>query len=221
MAWSPHRGDVGVISHSTPKILSIVLDAMGVIYEAGDDVAELLVPYVTAHGGADAARVDAEYVRASRGEQTAAEFWRHVGLDEGHENAFLAGHSIAPDLIPFLEWATRSGYQLACLSNDVSEWSAKLRRRFGLERYVQHWVISGDAQARKPEPRIYAALIDRLRLPASSLLLVDDRVRNLDAAKRAGLQTVLLAESSGETTHPRVSSLTALRAWLRPQVSHP
>lgn len=203
-----------MISCSTPKIHSIVLDAMGVIYKAGDDVAELLVPYVAAHGGADAPRVDAEYVRASRGEQTAAEFWRRVGLDEVHEDAFLAGHSVAPDLIPFLEWATRSGYHLACLSNDVSEWSAKLRRRFGLERYVQDWVISGDVKVRKPEPRIYAALIDRLCAPAGSLLLVDDRMRNLDAAKRAGLQTVLLGESSGEATHPRVSSLTELRAWL-------
>src|SRR5512142_1209032 len=119
-----------------PEILSIVLDAMGVIYRTGEDVAELLVPYVAAQGGADAAHVQAEYARASRGEQTAAEFWRRVGLDDGHEDAYLAGHAIAPELMPFLEWATRSGYRLACLSNDVSEWSVKLRRRFGLERYI-------------------------------------------------------------------------------------
>ena len=62
---------------------TIVLDAMGVVFRAGDDVAELLVPYVAAHGGAaDAARVGAAYLRASRGELTGVEFWRSVGLDD-------------------------------------------------------------------------------------------------------------------------------------------
>lgn len=208
-------------SDGRPEIHSIVLDAMGVIYRARDDVAELLVPYVAARGGADAARVGAEYLRASRGEQTAAEFWRRVGLDDRHEDAYLAGHATAPDLIPFLEWALHSGYRLACLSNDVSEWSLKLRRRFGLERCIRHWVISGDAKARKPEPRIYAALVDRLCAPAGSLLLVDDRVKNLDSGQRAGLQTVLLGDATSETTHPRVASLTELRAWLESDDSHP
>jgi putative hydrolase of the HAD superfamily len=209
------------VDRSMPETLSIVLDAMGVIYRAADDVAELLVPYVAAHGGANAARVEAEYARASRGEQTAAELWRHVGLDDGHEDAYLAGHATAPDLVPFLEWAIRSGYRLACLSNDVSEWSLKLRRRFGLERYIRHWVISGDVRARKPEPRIYAALVARLCAPAESLLFVDDRLKNLDAARRAGLRTVLLGGSGDEIEHPRVSSLTDLRAWLEAASSRP
>jgi putative hydrolase of the HAD superfamily len=197
-----------------PETLAVVLDAMGVIYTSGDDVAELLVPYVAAHGGADAARVAAEYLRASRGERSAAEFWRNVGLDDGHEDAYLAGHATAPGLVPFLEWATRSGYRLACLSNDVSEWSLKLRRRFALERWIGDWIVSGDVKARKPEPRIYAALVDRLRAPPSTLLLVDDRVANLDAARRAGMRTVLLRGPSAETGHPRVSSLAELSAWV-------
>jgi FMN phosphatase YigB (HAD superfamily) len=96
----------------------------------------------------------------------------------------------------------------------VSEWSLKLRHRFGLERYIHHWVISGDVKARKPDPRIYAALVDRLCAPASSLLLVDDRVKNLDSGQRAGLQTVLLGNSLGESTHPRVASMTDLPALL-------
>jgi hypothetical protein len=40
---------------------------MGVLYEAGDDVAELLVPFVCKHGRADlsAEAIDRDYVEAS------------------------------------------------------------------------------------------------------------------------------------------------------------
>ncbi len=46
----------------------IVLDAMGVIYRARDDVAELLVPFVERHGSrASADHVAALYEKASLG----------------------------------------------------------------------------------------------------------------------------------------------------------
>ena len=32
---------------------TLILDAMGVLYQAGDDVAELLVPFVRKHGPSD------------------------------------------------------------------------------------------------------------------------------------------------------------------------
>ena len=48
----------------------LILDAMGVLYEAGDDVAELLVPFVGRHGRADlsAEAIDRDYVEASLGQ---------------------------------------------------------------------------------------------------------------------------------------------------------
>jgi HAD superfamily hydrolase (TIGR01509 family) len=199
------------MAHTRP---SIVLDAMGVIYAARDDLAELLIPYVASHGGADAATVEAAYLRASRGELTAAELWRAVGLDERHEEAYLARHELAPGLLPFLQWAGRRGHGLACLSNDVSEWSLKLRRRFGLERYIPAWVISGDVKVRKPERAIYDALLARLDRPPEALLFVNDRAKNLDAARRLGLQAVLLNPGPSSTGHAQVGTLGELAALL-------
>ena len=51
----------------------------------------------------------------------------------------------------FLEAVNSQGYDVWCLSNDISEWSKKLRARFGLDRYIRGFVISGDAGVRKPE----------------------------------------------------------------------
>ncbi len=216
-----------------PRPRTLVLDAMGVLYRAADDVGELLVPFVGALGGASAERVQATYLRASCGECSASDFWREVGLHEGHEDAYLSRHEIAPDLPSFLEWARAERYALACLSNDVERWSRKLRRRFGLEESIADWVISSEVKARKPDPRIYEALLRRLGLGPSSLLLVDDREKNLDAASRAGLRTALLRPvpphqgtqggaacgrslrlETAQSRHEQFGSLSDLAQWL-------
>jgi hypothetical protein len=46
-----------------------------------------------------------------------------------------------------------TGVRLACLSNDVSEWSKLLRERFGLSEYITDWFISADIGVRKARSR--------------------------------------------------------------------
>ena len=88
-----------------PDARTIVLDAMGVLYRACDDVPELLVPFVADHNGAGAHEVEAAYLRASLGESTASQFWAEVGLDPAIEDAYLKRHELADGVIAFLEWA--------------------------------------------------------------------------------------------------------------------
>jgi len=57
------------------------------------------------------------------------------------------------------------GIAVACLTNDVSEWSALLRRRFELETRIRPWIVSGDVGARKPDPQIFAVLQRALDVP--------------------------------------------------------
>jgi putative hydrolase of the HAD superfamily len=176
-----------------PDILA--LDAMGVLYAAGDDVGELLVPFVRANGGSPSTRaqVEAIYMDASIGELTAADIWRRVGLDADLEDRYLSGHRLASGVRQCLDWATDRFASICCISNDVDEWSKKLRERFGLERYIRDWFISGEIGARKPDERIFHLALQRLGASADRLLFVDDRVRNLDAAARLGMQTVLVS----------------------------
>ena len=60
----------------------LVLDAMGVIYRARDDVAELLIPYLRE---IDCQLTDREiehlYRETSLGRLTSSEFWRQCGVD--------------------------------------------------------------------------------------------------------------------------------------------
>jgi len=178
---------------AAPEILA--LDAMGVLYAAGDDVGELLVPFVSANGGSPDTRAEVEaiYTEASLGRLSAAEIWRRVGLDAELEDRYLAGHRLAPGVRQCLEWAAGHFGSICCISNDVDEWSTKLRERFGLERYIRNWFISSEIGARKPDRKIFLVALERLGTTAGQVLFVDDRVRNLDAAARLGMRTVLLS----------------------------
>ena len=167
----------------------IVLDAMGVIYRARDDVAELLVPFVAQQGsGAGPGKVATLYEQASLGHLEADAFWRALGLDPGVEDDYLSGHGLNDGLLPFLEFAHGSGIDVWCLSNDVSRWSVKLRERFGLDEFFTDFVISGDVGYRKPSREAYRCLLDRIgRVPE---LFVDDRPRNVSAARSMGIPSV-------------------------------
>jgi putative hydrolase of the HAD superfamily len=182
----------------------LILDAMGVLYEAGDDVAELLVPFIGQHGRTDLSveAIDRDYVEASLGRMDANAFWWRMGVDPGLEDSYLAGHRLIEGTLEALAALKQRHGRLACLSNDVSGWSVKLRQRFGLESWIDHWFISGDLGLRKPSAEIYRLAAEQLGVRPQEVVFVDDRPRNLDAAKAVGFSTVLLDIRGEGPDHP-------------------
>jgi putative hydrolase of the HAD superfamily len=182
----------------------LLLDAMGVLYQAGDDVAELLVPFVRRHGRTElpAEEIEREYISASLGRTDSAAFWQRVGVNPALEDDYLAGHRLiegTTEVLPALK--DRFGC-IACLSNDITDWSVKLRRRFALERWIDPWFISGDLGLRKPSAAIYQVVTERLAARPQDIVFVDDRLRNLDAAAMLGFRTVLLDVRGDMPAHP-------------------
>jgi FMN phosphatase YigB (HAD superfamily) len=194
----------------------LALDAMGVLYAAGDDVAELLIPFVRQNGGtADAWHVEEKYIEASLGNMTAAQFWKDVGVNPGLEDRYLSMHELMQDVDAILGLAVSMSCSICCISNDVREWSEKLRKRFALEDRIKDWFISGDIGSRKPDEHMYRFALNSLGVPAERVLFVDDRVRNLDAAKRLGMDTVWLSpKDMPSQNHRRIGSLERLADLL-------
>ncbi|HEX3357237.1 MAG TPA: HAD-IA family hydrolase [Tepidisphaeraceae bacterium] len=171
---------------------TLVLDAMGVIYQSGDDVAELLCPFVHENGGsADDRQIESLYRDASLGRISANQFWHDVGLSPDLEDAYLLRHRLTPGLHQFLKDVRPYISSIWCLSNDVSRWSRKLRRQFALEQDINGFVISGDVGTRKPDEAIYLQLLLQTGAKPEDIILVDDRPANLNAAERLGLQAIL------------------------------
>lgn len=177
------------MTNSSPRCL--VLDAMGVIFAAADDVAELLVPFVHAAGGvSDVHLIESTYLQASVGDIDADAFWSRVGLSSDIEAEYLSQHRLAEGALEFLMGARHAGLPVWCLSNDIGRWSRHLRESLGIEPLLAGAVISSDAKARKPDRGIYERMLTAMGCRPQELLFVDDRAKNVAAATILGIPAV-------------------------------
>ena len=196
----------------------LVLDAMGVIYSVGNDDRDLLCPFVEEKGGTkDVSKIEMLYNSTSLGNMSSAQFWKAVGLDPGLEDEYLQRYKLTDGLTDFLEAVNSQGYEVWCLSNDISEWSKKLRARFGLDKYVRGFVISGDVGVRKPEQAIFDHLLGQLTVSPRDAVFVDDQRRNLDVAAALGFSTILFAPAGHDLTdekHIVATSFADVLCWL-------
>jgi HAD superfamily hydrolase (TIGR01509 family) len=171
--------------------VTLVLDAMGVIFESADDVVDLLQPFIITHGGEpNPERVSDLYTQASLGHIAPDKFWQSVGLNPAVEDEYLSLHRLTAGLQEFLNNQPESVANIWCLSNDVGRWSSKLRRQFQLDDFLTGAIISGDVGSRKPDPAIYHTLLSRIGVAAEQVVFVDDRPKNLTPAGDLGIRTV-------------------------------
>lgn len=216
-SWDRHS----LVQEHAP-LQMVVLDAMGVMYTSGDDVADLLIPFVRKH---DCQLSDADitslYRQCSLGRYSSGALWQRLGLkgnpDELDES-YLQQHTLMPGLRSFLHTLRAWDMPIACLSNDVAEWSRRLRKIHALEGVIAAWIISGEVGIRKPDPGIYEYCLSMLQLPAQACLFLDDRLPNLEAARSLGFRTAWFqpdASISNSSPHPLLTSFREVEKWLR------
>jgi len=173
----------------------IVFDAMGVIFEEGDDANNLLIPFIERECAyTDRSTIHHLYMEASLGHISSREFWEQVGGDyPAIEQRYLGTQlTLDPDLPPAAE-QLKDRYTLAILSNDVSEWSVYLRHKFHLDRFFTTSIISGDYGYRKPDRHLYDVLLKSLCVAPRRCIFIDDQPKNLLTAVRLGMKTILMS----------------------------
>jgi HAD superfamily hydrolase (TIGR01509 family) len=196
----------------------VVFDAMGVTFVEGDDVSNLLIPFVARECGCtNREAIRQLYLPASLGQMSSQEFWVRVGCAyPASERKYLDTQlKLDPDFVAVAE-RLKKRYVLAMLSNDVSEWSAYLRRRFALDHLFTSVVISGDYGFRKPDRRLYQILLRSLGAAPQRCVFVDDQPRNLETAAQLGMHTVCrIRDDRGPPTYERaVGALSELLTLL-------
>jgi putative hydrolase of the HAD superfamily len=81
------------------------------------------------------------------------------------------------------------GLRLAICTNNVREWQPRWLPTIPADLF-ELIVDSGFEGTRKPEPEIYAIVLDRLQLPADTCVFVDDLEINVIGAREAGMHGV-------------------------------
>lgn len=101
----------------------VVFDAMGVIFEEGDDLNKLLVPFIQKRNKkAERIVIIDLYRQAFVGKKTSREFWRELGLDKEYpavEQEYLDSCLKLDPAFKALAEELSSEYNVAILSNDV------------------------------------------------------------------------------------------------------
>jgi putative hydrolase of the HAD superfamily len=159
--------------------------------------------------GASAPDVNAAYWRhrlAYDDGLPAGEYWRRVLGDlpdrggPPDDAAALTDWLIEADVGSWLHfreevWALarrfrEKGGRTAILSNGGPEVTAGLRARRRLDDWFDVVIVSYEVGVCKPDPRIYELCLSRLGVGARDALFVDDRLENVEAAAKLGLQTL-------------------------------
>jgi 2-haloacid dehalogenase len=86
--------------------------------------------------------------------------------------------------------------KLYALSNWAAETFAATRHLFPFLERFDGLVISGQIGLAKPDPRIFAHLLETQRLAPGDLLFVDDKDYNVEAARGAGIDGVVFESAA-------------------------
>ena len=197
----------------------VVFDVMGVVFEVGDDVEGLLIPYIRSLKPDTEPRYIREtYLAASLGVLPSHEFWAKLGFPKARipeiEQYYLEkAFTLDAGFLPCAE-ALRRHYRIALLSNDVSEWSRYLRRFHKIEPLLTAAFISGDLGVRKPDPQIYRMVLEALGVQPWECVLIDDYPERVEAALYLGFSAILFDRAGHNCRGLRVSSFGQLTQLL-------
>ena len=102
---------------------------------------------------------------------------------------FDALHPNEP-MIELMRDVKERGFRMALLTNNVREWEPAWRSMLPVDEIFELVVDSAYVGCRKPEAEIYEITLDRLGLPASACLFVDDVDRNCEGAQAVGITAI-------------------------------
>ncbi len=82
-------------------------------------------------------------------------------------------------------------YKVVSLTNWSAETFPIALKRFDFLHWFEGIVVSGTEKTRKPFSEIYQTTLKRYNLEASESLFIDDNKRNIAAADKLGIQTII------------------------------
>jgi len=92
--------------------------------------------------------------------------------------------------IELLQALKAAGYAVGLLSNISTEKYEVLRRKYRFFDYFDSQLISAKVKLLKPDPRIYALLLEQINQAAEDCIFIDDSAVNVAGADRVGMTAI-------------------------------
>lgn len=81
-------------------------------------------------------------------------------------------------------------YKIGLLSNYSNNLRPKIEKEWAIGSVFDEIIISCEVGVVKPDPAIFNLMLDRLGVKADESVFIDDRIKNIDGAKKIGLHTI-------------------------------
>jgi 2-haloacid dehalogenase len=92
--------------------------------------------------------------------------------------------------VEILQALKEHGYALYGLTNFSAEKYEIIHRQFSFIDLFDEIVVSGIVKLVKPDPRIFALVLEKARRPAAECLFIDDSETNVTAARNLGFKVI-------------------------------
>ena len=134
-----------------------------------------------------------EFELGERSEESFLESFFADGRDfdrPGCVNAVCSSYRWLPGLEELLAELHGTESVMHAFSN-YPVWYQLIEERLAVSRFLDWTFVSCITGWRKPDPAAYAHVLNELGLPAEQCVFVDDRPSNCEAARQAGIHSVL------------------------------
>lgn len=108
------------------------------------------------------------------------------------QTQFLPNLRAFPKVEELLSRMKQQGLRLAVASSAKDDELKKLLQLCGVDKFLEARTSSDDADRSKPDPDIIHAALDRVGLPANTMIMLGDTPYDIEAANRAGMPAVAL-----------------------------
>ncbi len=133
-----------------------------------------------------------------------------------YERAIRASMELVPGAAEFIRAAASEGYRLAVVSGALRREIELVLGEAELRPFFEYVVAAEDVEACKPDPRGYLAGRALLGIPPERVVVIEDSVPGLEAARRAGMRCAMLT-----TSHPAAELTAADSVWPDLAGRHP
>lgn len=94
-----------------------------------------------------------------------------------------------PGTVMIVKELKRQGYQTAMLS-DITQYQAAIIRKMGYYELFNPTLLSYEIGVNKPNKEAFQILLERLNLPPSSIIFIDDKIENVNGAKSLEIDAI-------------------------------
>jgi HAD superfamily hydrolase (TIGR01509 family) len=113
----------------------------------------------------------------------------------GRRTELILAQQLLPGVVRLLDAARAAGMKIGLASSSTGDWVSGHLARLGILDRFDCMRCRDDVAHAKPQPDLYLAVLDCLRLGPSEAIAIEDSPNGVIAAKQAGLKCVAIPNS--------------------------